>query len=734
MFNAKSPNYTPTVLQLENVECGAAALSMILGFYRKFVPLVELRSECGVSRDGSKASNIIKAARRYGLKAKGFSRTVERLKKTRLPAILFWEFNHFVVLEGFDETGAAFINDPAQGHTKISPAQFDVAFTGVVLEFEPGPEFEPSGEMPGAIKPLWKNVRSEMKTVIYCLLAGLALVFPGLLMPALSQVFVDTVLIEKRLAWLHPLLVFMLGVLFIQGFMRICQVYYLRRFSLILSIKLARRFLAHALRLPWTFYAQRFPGEIAQRFALNDQIAAIVAGQVATTVVDLITMIFYCIVMFYYDVTLTVIALLIALTNFTCLQWVAGRQKELNLRQSKEQGRLSGITIATLQNIETIKASGLEDGFFTQWQGTYAKATNASVDVQLTGAHLGLLPNLLGRVSTILVLVIGGLRVMSGDISIGMLVAFQSLMGSFMSPLGTLMALGTTLQALYADIMRVDDVMNNPQDPIYTGANDTTDAEENPDDTSPARLSGRLELRDLEFGYSSLEAPLVKKFNLIVEPGQRVALVGGSGSGKSTIAKLIMGLYQPWTGDILFDGQKREAIPRRVFLNSVAMVEQDILLFGGSVRDNLTLWDQTVPEAYLSKACEDAGIAEVVQALPGGLDATLLEGGANLSGGQRQRLEIARALVRQPALLVLDEATSALDAETERLIDLNLRLRGCTCVIVAHRLSTIRDCDEIIVLDKGRVVERGTHESLWAQGKFYRRLIEQDGKANENAA
>ena len=733
IFKVKDELRTPTVLQLENTECGAAALGMILGYYKRHVPLVELREACGVSRDGSKASNVVKAARGYGLVAKGFSRSVNRLRETHLPCIIFWEFNHFLVVEGFNEDGSVRLNDPAQGHLQVSADELDAGFTGVVLEFKPGPEFEPGGAPPSAVMPLWENVQSEMKTVLYCLLAGLALVFPGLLLPAVTQIFIDTVLIEQRMSWFRPLMIFMAGVVFLQGFMRICQVYYLRRFSLILTIKLSRRFLKHALGLPWAFYSQRYPGDIAQRFSLNGRIAGIVSGRIASTAVDLVTMVFYAVVMFNYDVVLTLIGISLAAINFGVLQWVATRQKELNLRLSKESGRLSGITIATLQNIETIKASGLEDGFYNRWQGTYAKTNNASLESELTGGRLGLLPGFLSQTAGILILVVGGFRVMSGDISIGMLVAFQSLMGSFMGPVGALIGMGTTLQMIYADIMRVDDVMKNPIDPICDEEREGIVGAVIDEETS-VRLSGKLELRNVVFGYSRLEAPLVKDFSLTLHPGQRVALVGGSGSGKSTLAKMIMGLYQPWEGEILFDGKERNDLPREVFVNSVAMVEQDIMLFGGTVRDNLTLWDSTVPEDYLIRACQDAEILETVQALQGGLDGELLEGGGNLSGGQRQRLEIARAMVRKPALLVLDEATSALDSETERLIDLNLRLRGCACIIVAHRLSTIRDCDEIIVLNQGVVVERGTHTALWAAGGYYRELLNQEGMDLEEVA
>jgi len=348
----------------------------------------------------------------------------------------------------------------------------------------------------------------------------------------------------------------------------------------------------------------------------------------------------------------------------------------------------------------------------------------------LSNQTFSVLPTLLSAFSSMLVLVIGGLRVMDGHLSIGMLVAFQGLMQSFLAPVNSLVSFGSSLQELEGNLVRLDDVLRNPIDPQLKAESKGQEAMGEAKIQNP-RLQGAIALHHLTFGYSRLAAPLIEDLNLQLKPGQRVALVGGSGSGKSTVAKLVSGLYEPWSGDISFDGQLREHISRQILTNSVAMVEQDILMFGGTVRENLTLWDATVPEKHLVQACRDAAIHEVILALPGGYDAELSEGAVNLSGGQRQRLEIARALVNNPAILVMDEATSALDTETEKIIDRNLRQRGCTCLIVAHRLSTIRDCDEIIVLERGKVAQRGTHEDLWQVDGVYSRLIRTEGEAIE---
>jgi ATP-binding cassette subfamily C protein len=711
---------TPTVLQMEAVECGAAALGMILGYYGRFVPLAELRRECGVSRDGSKASKIVAAARRYGLLAKGFTKNAETVRQLKPPFIIFWQFNHFVVVERITDRGV-FLNDPAIGHRRVNPSEFDAGFTGVVLAMEPGPEFQKGGRPPRIWPGIRQRLRGQTGALTFCLCAGLLLVLPGLALPTIAAVFLDHVIVQGMTSWLRPLLVAIAVAALLQVGLKLLQAVYLRRLRLALLARLSSQFFWHLLRLPMSFYAQRYPGEISFRSKLNARVASILSGQLAASCIDLLTMLFYAAVMFYYDRMLTLIGLACAVVNYAALRWVAQSRIETNLRVAQETGKAAGVAIAGLQSLETLKSSGQETGFFTKWAGYYAKAHNAHQELELANVKLGLVPSVLAQLSQLLILLIGGLRVMNGELSIGMLVALQSLMSSFLAPVAALVSLGTTLQELHGDVLRLDDVLDNvtPQD-LSTSKSlaPTGNGQE------PLRLEGTLQIARVTFGYSPSDPPLIQDFELRVSPGQRVALVGGSGSGKSTVSKLITGLYEPWQGEVLFDGRPRAGLPRTLVNQSLSFVDQEIMLFEGTIRDNLTLWDATVPETVLIQACKDAAIYNEVAALPGGFDAPLQEGGTNLSGGQRQRLEIARALVSNPSLVVLDEATSALDAESERIIDDNLRRRGCTCILVAHRLSTIRDCDEILVLDKGKVVERGTHEQLWAAGGCYAQLIQ----------
>lgn len=731
---------TPTILQMEAVECGAAALSMILGYYGRHVPLAELRQGCGVSRDGVTAANVLKAARNYGLVSKGFKKSLEALKQLPPPFIVFWNFNHFLVVDEINDQYIR-LNDPALGPRKVTPADFDEGYTGIALTFEPGDSFQRGGRRPSAIQGLKRRLRGSVGALAFCTAAGFLLVLPTLALPAFSRIFIDNILLAKRLDWLPYVLLGMAATVLLQALLTGLQLRYLRALRIKLSVGMTSRFVWHVLRLPVGFYAQRFAGEISDRIDLNDGVAGVLSGRLITTAISMVMIVFYAISMMQYDVPLTLIVVSFAAINIITLQWVSRSRTDANRRLAQEYGKASGVSIAGLQSIETLKASGLESDFFARWAGYYTKATNAQQELGLTNRLLGLLPALLNTLAALALLIIGGWRVIHGSLSIGMLIAFQLLMQSFQGPVRNLLGFANTLQVLQGSLERLDDVLENEVDTVFSepvfsepvmpsmAAPQTGHATKADTHQDIFQLSGKIEIEHLSFGYSPLDKPLIEDFNLAIDPGQRVAFVGGSGSGKSTLVKVIAGLYQPSEGEVRFDGISRKEISRAVLTNSIAMVEQEILLFAGSVKDNLTLWDSTVPDEQIQQACQDAEIEEAVLAMPYGYDAQLLESGQNLSGGQRQRLEIARSLVANPSILIMDEATSALDPETEKNIDRNLRRRGCTCLIVAHRLSTIRDADEIIVLERGQVVQRGTHEQLWEQEGHYASLIRQSGTA-----
>ena len=569
------------------------------------------------------------------------------------------------------------------------------------------------------------RLKGSYRPIIFAAATALLLVIPGLVTPALSQTFVDKVLVQGFHDWGRPLVLGMILAALLKAFLTSIELRVLRFVQIKLAVTMAGRFVWQLFRLPAAFYAQRYAGEISSRIALNDKVAEVLSGRLATTAIDLLMMVFYLAVMLQFNRLLSIIALSFALLNFLMLRWIARKRVEGNYRLASNNGKTVGFGIAGLQSIRTLKASGLESDFYSRWAGYFANLGISQTELGETNNILGVLPPFFTSLMTACIIVFGGFEVMNGRLSIGQLVAFQSLTTSFLLPVNNLVALGETLQMLEGDLSRLDDVLANPPAPEPSG--------DGAGQLIPIRLSGRLEFRDVTFGYSPVAPPLIENLSFTLEPGQRIAFVGGSGSGKSTVAKLVAGLYQPISGEVLFDGIPAQNIPREVMAHSLAMVEQDILLFEGTVRDNLTLWDTSTPESEVVAACRDAEIDEVIRGLRDGYRSSLLEGAANLSGGQKQRLEIARALAAKPSILVMDEATSALDAETERLIDRNIRRRGCSCVIVAHRLSTIRDCDEIVVLEQGKVVQRGTHATLVEERGHYSRLLA-DGQSMQVAA
>ncbi len=709
---------TPTVLQMEAVECGAAALAMVLGSFGRWVPLEELRQECGVSRDGSKASNLLKAARKFKLDAKGFKYdSLDKLHEIDLPAILFWNFNHFVVLEGF-QGDRAFLNDPAQGPRTVTVDELDGSYSGVVLTFKPGDGFAPGGSPPDLVAALKRRLVGSGAALTFVILCGLFLVVPGLVIPSFSRIFIDEYLIGGQQWLVRPLLVAMAITTGVQAVLTWLQQYYLLRLETKLAVATSSRFFNHILRLPSAYFAQRFAGEIGSRVQINDKVANVISGKLATTFIDSIMTVFYVILMLFYDVPLTLAVVAIALVNVGVIVWASRIRVDASRRLLQEKGKLTGTAMSGLQMIETLKATGSEGEFFARWAGYHAKAMNTEQYLNVLSQWVAAVPPLTQTLSTAVVLALGGLKVMNGELTVGMLVAYQSLLTSFTRPLTSFVQFGSTLQELQADMNRLDDVLRYPPDPQYEQERERLDV-----DPDAIKLSGRVELKDVTFGYSPLDKPLIEGFNLSVQPGRRVAIVGASGSGKSTMAKLLAGLYRPWGGEILFDGVPRERLPRDLLANSISCVDQDIFLFGGSVSENVTMWDPTIAIGRVSVACKDAAIDSVIERRESGYQSTVQEGGGNFSGGQCQRIEIARALVGDPTIIILDEATSALDPTTEALVDESLRRRGCTCIIIAHRVSTIRDCDEIIVLERGKIVQRGTHESMKDVDGPYRQLI-----------
>ncbi|MGW0550314.1 NHLP family bacteriocin export ABC transporter peptidase/permease/ATPase subunit, partial [Streptomyces altiplanensis] len=711
---------TPTVLQMEAVECGAAALAMVLAHYGRHVPLEELRIACGVSRDGSRASNLLKAARSYGLQAKGMQMESAALAEVvQAPAILFWEFNHYVVYDG---TGRRFgrrgvhINDPDKGRRFVAAEDFDTSFTGVVLVFEPTESFRRGGRKPGVLSAVPARMRGTTGTLLAALLASLLLVAVGAAVPALSRTYIDMFLIGDQTSVLGPLFASMAAMVALTAVLTGLQQANLLRGRIISSTLSSARFLRHLLRLPVTFFAQRSPADLVQRLQSNDAVAETLARDLAAAGVDGVVVILYAFLMWTYDPQLTFVGVTVALLNVVAMRIVIRLRATHTQKLRADSARLTNTSYTGLQLIETMKATGGENGFFRRWAGQHATTLEVQQRLGVPSAYLAVVAPTLATLNSALILWIGGLRAVEGHISVGLLVAFQALVARFTAPISRLNGVAGRIQDFAADVARLKDVESFPVDVLYS--------RREPDE-STRRLKGHVTLEDITFGYSPLDTPLLTGFSLAVGPGQQVALVGGSGSGKSTVSRLISGLYTPWEGTIRIDGQRLEDISRSALAASVSFVDQDVFLFEGTVRDNVALWDPSIPDEAVVAALQDAALYDVVARRPDGIHSRVEQDGRNFSGGQRQRLEIARALVRRPSILVLDEVTSALDAETERVIIDNLRRRGCACVVIAHRLSTVRDSDEIVVLDHGSVVERGRHEDLVAARGAYAELVKE---------
>ncbi|MCF4151071.1 NHLP family bacteriocin export ABC transporter peptidase/permease/ATPase subunit [Dethiosulfovibrio sp. F2B] len=709
---------TPTVIQMEASECGAAALAIVLGYYGVHVPLEVLREDCGIGRDGSKAVNVLKAARKYGMVAKGYRKETDRLSDLTFPTVLFWNFNHFLVLEGM-KGDRVYLNDPASGPRTVDRETLDRCFTGVALSITPGPDFRPEGKPRSTWASLRKRLYGARWAVTFAVLAGLALVVPGILNSSFQQIFVDRLLVEGRMEWFRPLLSLMAAMALVKAVLTWLQSSSLLRQETSMALRDSAGFMVHLFRLPYVFFLQRYAGEIGNRVQLNDQVAQLISRDLASTVLQCLMVGFYGVVIVLYDPPLALVAVGACVAALIMLAAMNRRRSDLNERLTNEIGRFAGTAMGGLNVIETVKSFGGEDDQFARLAGHMAKVLEARTSLGLFSARVEPVMPMLSSLSAAAILCFGGLRAMDGVLTMGMLLAIQVLMQQTLSPMSDLVGLWSSFESARGNVNRLDDVLRYPPSRPRPAMEEGGMV-----GLSQVRLSGRLELRNVSFGYSPLNPPLLEEFSLNLVPGSRVALVGGSGSGKSTVARIICGLFSPWSGEVLLDGRPLAEIPREQLIMSFSFVDQEISLYEGTVRENLTLWDDTIPMELLVEACKDAEIHGDIVERSGGYDAMVEENGRNFSGGQRQRLEIARALVRRPSLIVLDEATSALDSPTEEAIDRALRRRGCTCLIVAHRLSTIRDCDEIVVMKSGKVEERGTHEELIALGGRYADLIE----------
>ena len=715
----------PVVMQMEDLECGAASLCMVMAYYDKWVPLEQVRRDCGVSRDGSKASNVLKAARSYGFQAKGYRYEPEQLREQgRFPCIIHWEFNHFVVCDGF-KGDKVYLNDPARGNYTVSMERFDESFTGVCLMIEPGEGFEPSGKPKSIMGFARKRLRGAESAAAFVIVTTAIASLIGILTAGFSRVFLDELLTGKEPTWFLPFLIGLSVLAFIQVVAGWIQAVYTLKLSGKMAVVGNSTYLWKILRLPMEFFSQRMAGDIQQRQAANASIAEQIVGTIAPMVINAFMMIFYLVVMLRYSWLLTLVGLASMVAQLLVSRLISAKRVNITRVMMRDAGKLAASTVSGIEMIETIKASGAENGFFEKWSGYQASVNTQNVRFQKLDQYLGMIPAVIAGVLNVVVLILGVWLTMCGQFTTGMVMAFQGFLGAFMAPAQQLITSGQQMQEMRTSMERIEDVMEYPDDEILTAeqAPDTADGADAAQAQNYDKLSGSLVMKNVTFGYSRLAPPLIENFNLELKQGQRVAFVGTSGCGKSTLAKLISGLYQPWEGEILFDGRPIREIDRSVFTGSVAVVDQDIILFEDTIAANIRMWDNSIEDFEVIMAARDAQIHEDIMQRDGGYQYKITEGGKDFSGGQRQRMEIARVLAQDPTMIIMDEATSALDAKTEYDVVRSIKNRGISCVVIAHRLSTIRDCDEIIVMDHGKVVERGTHAQLMALDGVYKTLV-----------
>lgn len=704
----------PVVMQMEALECGAAALCMVLAYYNKWIPLEQVRADCGVSRDGSNALNVMKAARSYGLIASGGRCEPEGLKKEgKFPCIVHWEFDHFVVVCGF-KGDKVYINDPAKGNYTVTAERFDEAFTGIVLLMEPGEDFVPGGKPKSVLAFAAQRLQSAKGAIAFVSITTIISTLAGIISTGFSRVYLDYMLSGDNPHFILPFFIGLATLTAVRLVSAWVSAIYSLRFNGKMAVVGSSTFMWKLMKLPMEFFSQRMAGDIQNRKASNTSIAGDIVNTLSPLVLNTFSMIFYLVVMIRYSLILTLVGLLGVFVDLGLSRVISNKRVNITRVSMRDQGKLASATVSGIDMIETIKSSGAESGYFERWAGFQASVNTQNVRYLKLNHYLGMIPDAVSSLLSVVILILGVWLTMKGHFTVGMIMGFQGFLSAFTGPAGQLISAGQTLMELRTNMERVEDVMKYPDSEIFLKDNPVERYE---------KLSGALSVRNMTFGYSKLNEPLIKDFSMELKPGQQVALVGTTGCGKSTIAKLLSGLYQPWSGQITYDGIPLPDINRSIFTGSVSVVDQDITLFEGTIADNIKMWDNSIEDYEMLMSARDAQIHEDIMQREGGYQYRISEGGNDFSGGQRQRLEIARILAQDPSVIIMDEATSALDARTEYDVVNSIRHRNITCIVIAHRLSTIRDCDEIIVLDNGEVVERGTHDELMAKGGKYKELV-----------
>ena len=704
----------PVVMQMEAMESGAASLCMILAYYGRWIPISQMRDIVGVSRDGTKMSTLIDVSRDMNLDVKSCSGDARSFfEGSTYPCVVCLRNAHYTVVCG--KIGdKVFINDPGRGQMTITTDEFESGYSGQYLCFAPTAQFKRAGKPKGIISYINDNLKDAKSTIVFVGAATLITSMTGAMMPALTRAFVDRVLSGRSPDWAMPLLALMIVLcvtMLAVGWVN--SVYGMKLFGM-LGIKSGSRYMWHLFHLPMRFFFQRHPGDLKQNEVSTMTIAQTIIRLLIPLLINTIMMIYYAVVMLMYSPMLSLIGFTTIAVNLGVSKYISTKRINAVRGLRASQSRMISSSMAAVSMIETIKASGAENIFFGIWSGNQANVNAKGVEIGKITGVLGSVPDFLTSLSSILVLCGGVFLVLQGQFTAGMVMAFQSYLTAFMKPAQQMLGTQQKIQEMRTDMERIEDNMVYPEYDLL--------GEDTPE-TTYTKLKGEIELDDVTFAYSKMDEPLLKHLSLTIKPGESVAIVGSSGCGKSTVLRLVSGLYAPLSGEIRYDGKKLKDIPKSAFRASVSVINQKIMLFKDTIGNNILMWDNSIPRDRMIQAAIDAQIHDDIIARKAGYEHVFQNGGSDFSGGQRQRVEIARALVTDPSIVIMDEATSALDAATENRVVSAMKKRGITCLIVAHRLSTIRDCDRIIVLDQGVIAERGTHDELMAKGGLYSSLV-----------
>ncbi|WP_198683835.1 peptidase domain-containing ABC transporter [Peristeroidobacter agariperforans] len=700
----------PYIAQLEALECGAACLAMVLAYHGHHAPLPEVREACGVSRDGVNALAILRAAERYGLEATAYTVSIEQLPAVPLPAILHWNFHHFVVLERLHERGGATLVDPAGGRCTVSAETLASSFTGAILAFSPTPRLQPRRPKQPNLGRYREWIRDNVRSIGLILLCSVLLEMLALAFPIGQQILVDRALGSHDTHLLWRIAAALFAATLVRFALVFARGYVLSNLQAILDVGLLGNFMKHAIRLPIGFFLQRSPGDLLQRLESNGRLRAFLGSEIVTSFLDVLLILGYAGLMFVYHWQLALIVVGIGLLRVLLQILLGGLNRKVSAAELSALSRSGGALVASLDAIETLRAASAESFALRRWGDAVVQRARTSLprmELENISAQATTLLSALGFAT---VAAVASAELLAGQMSLGVFSAFLTLQALFLEPVGTLMKNIEQLHHLRSHLARLDDVLD--AQPERGGR------------ATAAHLRGEIRLEGVRFRYSAAAEWSVQGVSIHVRAGEMLAIVGSSGSGKSTLARLLLGLLMPGAGSVKFDGRNIGDYDLDELRRRMGAVLQENELLSTTILENIALNDRSVPVANVKKAARLACVDHVIDALPLGYDTQLGERGVQLSGGERQRLCLARAIVHRPAVLVLDEATSALDVDTERRVHRNLRGLACTRVVIAHRLATVRDADRILVMDRGRVVQQGTYESLLGEAGVFRDLVD----------